>query len=437
MGFPEKGLTPDELTERLEEMRVNDADWKSGRTWSLVYSAGEHHESILKDAYCRYFNENALGPRAFPSLARMEAEVVGALLDLLNADPESAGGTMASGGTESIILALKAYRDSKEQPTHSVVMPSTAHPAFRKACHLLRVDPIVIPVGPDLVADVEAMSQAIREDTVALVASAPAYPYGLVDPIEALGALAIERGIGLHVDAAIGGFVLPFARRLGYEVPPFDFSVAGVTSISADLHKYGYGPKGASTILYRDRSLRRSQFYVDTGWPGGLLASPTLLGTRPGGAIAAAWAAIQHLGLSGYEAIFAEILACTKRLQSGIESIGDLAVIGEPPASVFAFSSGSRDVFAIADLMEQKGWRMDRQLNPDCLHLIVNPAHSAVADEFLHDLAESYERVPNRDRRRRRNYGYGVGAEIESADDIRESLIAALEAIYDAPGQQR
>lgn len=432
MGFPPRGMTPKEVTEQLESLRAEDADWRSGRTWSLVYSTGDDHEQVLKDAYGRYFNENALGPRAFPSLARMESDVVSALLDLLNGDPGSAGGTMASGGTESIILALKAYRDSTRLQSHSVVMPSTAHPAFRKACHLLKMDAIVVPVGTDLVADVASMSDAIREDTVALIASAPAYPYGLVDPIDQLGELAEDRGIGLHVDAAIGGFVLAFARRLGHDIPPFDFAVDGVTSISADLHKYGYGPKGASTILYRHRALRRFQFYVDTGWPGGLLASPTLLGTRPGGVIAAAWAAIHHLGLSGYDAIFSEVLSSTKRLREGIEAIGDLKVIGEPPVSVFAFTSEIKDVFAIADRMEEKGWRMDRQVDPNCIHMIVNPTHTGVTDEFVAQLSVAYEEAPG-PRDSIHKYAYGVTDRFETSYDLTDSIVAALEEIYDRP----
>ena len=227
MRFPERGLSPAEIGVALEAMRGNDADWRAGRTWSLVYSAGEEHESVIQDAYLRFFSENGLSPSAFPSLARMEREVVWATLDLLGADPDRGGGTMASGGTESIILAVKAYRDASTVDRPSMIVPSTAHPAFIKAGELLRVRPVVVPVGPDLVADVAATAAAIDGDTILVAASAPAFPYGLVDPIRELGVVARDRRIGLHVDACLGAFALPFVRALGVPVPPFDFSVEG------------------------------------------------------------------------------------------------------------------------------------------------------------------------------------------------------------------
>jgi sphinganine-1-phosphate aldolase len=434
MRFPQSGMAPEEVAAALEEMRGHDADWRSGKTWSLVYSAGPEHETVLKNAYLGFFSENGLSPSAFPSLARMEREVVWALLDLLGADPDRGGGTMASGGTESIILAVKAYRDASAVERPAIVVPSTAHPAFIKAGELLRVRTAVVPVGADLVADVDAIAAAIDDDTILLAASAPAFPYGLVDPIADLGALAIERGLGLHVDACLGGFVLPFLRSLGYPVPPFDFSVPGVTSISADLHKYGYGAKGASTILYADRQLRRAQFTAHTDWPGGALASPTLLGTRPGGGIAAAWAAIHHLGADGYRRLFASVMETTTRLQEGIRRIGGLAVVGEPAMTVFAFGSADRDIFAIADFLETLGWRIDRQSNPDCLHLIVNPVHAQVADAFLADLEEAYAAAPAVGDGRSSAVVYGVTSHVPVEGDLAETILRHMELRYDAEG---
>ncbi len=434
MRFPQSGMSPEDLRAALEKMRGNDADWRSGRTWSLVYSAGAEHEAVLKDAYLEFFSENGLSPSAFPSLARMEREVVWALLDLLGADPDRAGGTMASGGTESIILAVKAYRDASPVGRPAIVVPSTAHPAFIKAGELLRVRTVVVPVGPDLVADVEATAAAIDDDTILLAASAPAFPYGLVDPVTALGALALERGVGLHVDACLGGFVLPFLRALGYPVPPFDFSIPGVTSISADLHKYGYGAKGASTILYADRQLRRSQFTAHTDWPGGALASPTLLGTRPGGGIAAAWAAIHHLGADGYRQLFASVMDTATRLQTGIRQIGDLEIVGEPPMTVFAFGSAGRDIFAIADGLEREGWRIDRQSNPDCLHLIVNPVHAQVADAFLADLEAAYAAAPAVGEGPSSAVVYGVTSHVPVEGDLGETILRHMEMRYDDEG---
>jgi len=429
--FPEHGRSPEAIVEALADMGSGDADWRSGRTWSLVYSAGTAHDAVLVDAYRRYASENALSPSAFPSLARMEREVVGALLELLGADLTRAGGTMASGGTESIILAVKAYRDSALVHEPNMVLPSTAHPAFVKAGQLLGVRTVVVPVGADLVADPEAMRQVVDDRTILVAASAPAFPYGLVDPIRELASLAGERGIGLHVDACLGAFVLPILRELGHSVPPFDFTVDGVTSISADLHKYGYGPKGSSAILYADRRLRRAQFTAHTGWPGGALASPTLLGTRPGGVIAAAWAGINHIGAHGYREIFASVMETTARLRAGIEQIGDLKVIGDPPMCVLAFGSVQRDVFAMAERLEGSGWRIDRQSDPDCLHLIVNPVHSDVVEEFLGDLADAFDQAPSASDGRESAVVYGVSSHVPAGGDLGEAILEAIEAHYD------
>jgi sphinganine-1-phosphate aldolase len=432
MRFPDRGMRPAEIRAALEGMREHDADWRGGRTWSLVYSAGPEHEDVLKDAYVQYFSENGLSPSAFPSLARMEREVVWAMLELLGADPDLSGGTMTSGGTESIILAVKAYRDSRRAEHPAMVVPSTAHPAFVKAGRLLGVRTIMVPVGRDLIADVEATEAAIDDDTVLLAASAPAFPYGLVDPIAELGALARARGLGLHVDACLGGFALPFVRSLGYAVPPFDFSVEGVSSLSADLHKYGFGPKGTSTVLYADRRTRRAQFSAHTAWPGGALASPTLLGTRPGGAMAAAWAAIHHLGAEGYRRLFASLMATTHRLQAGLRDIGDLEIVGTPPMTVFAFRSAKRDIFAIADELERRGWRIDRQTDPDCLHLIVNLVHAEVAGQFLADLEDAYAVAPQASDRPPSAVVYGVTSHVPVDGDLEAAILDKLEAWYDA-----
>ncbi len=431
MSFPARRMDPGAVSAALEAMRADDVDWRHGRAWSLVYSAGPAHDAVLADAHRRYASENGLSPTAFPSLARMEREVVHALLDLLGGDPERSGGTMASGGTESIILAVKAHRDLAGIERPSMVVPSTAHPAFAKAGHLLGVETVIVPVGADLVADVDAMTDAVGARTILLGASAPCFPYGLVDPITELGRVAGERGIGLHVDACLGGVVLPVLASLGHDVAPFDLSVPGVTSLSADLHKYGYGPKGTSTVLYADRRLRRAQLTAHLGWPGGALASPTLLGTRPGGAIAAAWAAIHHLGLEGYQELFRGVADTAARLRAGIEAIGDLRVIGDPPGPVFAFGSATRDVFAIAASMEAQGWRMDRQSDPDCLHLVVNPVHAGVVDRFLADLAADHAAAPPRPEVRSEQVIYGVTDHVVADGDLIGRLLDQVEARYD------
>ncbi len=411
-------------------------DWRRGRIWSLIYWAGDEHDEVVHDAYREFASENLLGPTAFPSVATMEKQVVWMLLDLLGADPQLAGGTMTSGGTESIILAVKAYRDRAraERPEVShpeMLVPVTAHPAFLKAGDLLGVRPVPVPVDHTFRADPAAFAAAMTDSTILACASAPCFPYGVVDPIEDLADRTSERGIGLHIDATIGGFALPFARELGRKVPPFDFNVPGVTSMTADMHKYGYGPKGSSSILYRDRSLRRHQFAAYTDWPGGILASPTLLGTRPGGAIAGSWAAIRFEGRAGYRAIFSEVFEATDRLQEGIRSIPGLHVVGEPPISVFAVGSDVVDMMAVADRLETRNWRIDRQRDPDSIHLIVNPTHVPVVEEFLDDVRWAAEGAPAAGIGDNRATLYGVNSRLEAGTDVATAVLDQLEGRYD------
>lgn len=377
--------------QQLRSLHEDDARWKDGKTFSLVYFAGDEVSALLKDAYSEFIAENGLSPLAFPSLRRMETEVVSIAATLLGGDADAAG-TMTSGGTESIMMAIKAAREwgrrEKGLKRPHVIFPASAHPAFDKAVHYFDVDFSHAPLGPDFRVDVAAMEALIRPETVLLVGSAPSYPQGVVDDIGAIAGLAKARGLLCHVDACLGGFLLPFVKKLGVAVPPFDLSVPGVTSISADLHKYGYAAKGASVVLYRHAGLRKHQFFTYAGWSGGLYASPSFSGTRPGGAIAAAWAVLHHLGEDGYLARAASIMDSTRRLQHGIREAG-LTILGEPVAGVFSFNSEQLNVFELGDAMDARGWKLDRQMNPAALHVMVTPAHAAVVDQFLADLRES------------------------------------------------
>ncbi len=393
MKIPQRGMPRHEVLSVMRALKQRDADWRGGKLWSLVYFADEALLELVKEAYMLFFSESALSPVAFPSLRKFEAEVVAMTADMLGAGPEAAG-TMTSGGTESILLAVKVARDIAriERPRISapeMILPITAHPAFEKAAHYFNVKPIHVPLGDDFRADPEGTRAAVTDNTILIVGSAPAYPFGLIDPIPELAAIALERGIPFHVDACIGGFLLPWLKVLGYDIPPFDFSVPGVTSISADLHKYGFSAKGASTIIYRTSSMLRHQFFAYCDWPGGLYGSPTMLGTRPGGAIAAAWATMKYLGAEGYVRVAAEIMETAEKLKKGIATIEGLNIIGNPPMSVFAFTSDKIDVYALAEEMEAKGWHIDRQQLPPSLHLMVTPAHARIADRFLEDLRAS------------------------------------------------
>jgi glutamate/tyrosine decarboxylase-like PLP-dependent enzyme len=388
MKFPAKGTSHHEITAEMRDALSRDADWRGGKTWSLVYFAGDDVAAVLKEAYELAFFTNGLGPAAFKSLKKFEAEVVAMTADLLG-NPDAAG-NMTSGGTESILMAVKTARDwalaEKGITEPEMVIPLTAHPAFDKAAQYLGVKVAHTPLREDLRADVTAVSAAITANTILLVGSAPCYPFGTIDPIPEIASLAQERGIACHVDACLGGFLLPFVKLLGYSVPPWGFSVPGVTSISADLHKYGFSARGASTVMYRDAQYRRHQFFAQTDWPGGLYGSPTMTGSRPGGAIAAAWAVLNYLGMDGYTRLAKIIMETTRALVDGVNAIPGLKVLGEPDMSVFAFSSDTIDIYAVADGLEAMGWYPDRQQLPPSLHCMVTPAHQDIVQPYLADL---------------------------------------------------
>ncbi len=391
--LPTRGHPADEVLAALRGLREDDANWADGRVWSLVFHAGDELTDLLKEAYGTFFAENALNPSAFPSLRRLETEVVAMTAALLGGD-EAVVGNMTTGGTESILMAVKTARDwaRARKPridSPEMVLPSTAHPAFEKAAHYFGVVPVHVPVGKDFRANVAATRRAVTRSTALVVGSAPSYPQGVVDPIEELAELAASRGLLCHVDACVGGFMLPFVRDLGRPVPPFDFAVPGVTSISVDLHKYGYAAKGASVVLYRDAALRRHQYFAFTDWPGGIYVSPSMTGTRSGGAIAAAWAALQHLGREGYLEIAREVIDTVDRLRAGIDAIPGLEVLGEPDMSVMAIGSSTLDVYEVGDNMTARGWHLDRQQFPPSLHLTVNRAHTGSAEAFLADLRDA------------------------------------------------
>ncbi|MEE8385295.1 MAG: aspartate aminotransferase family protein [Dehalococcoidia bacterium] len=396
MKLPTTGKPRDELLAEMSGLQVDDANWRAGRMWSLVYFAGDDVAEVLKEAYTTFIYGNGLSPMAFPSLRKLEAEVIAITADLLGGS--EAVGNMTTGGTESIIMAVKTARDlaRADRPglgEPEMVLPVTAHPAFEKASHYLGVRPVHIPVTEDFRADVGAARAAITDNTVLIVGSAPCYPYGVVDPIPELAALAQERGIGCHTDACVGGFFLPFMRRLGYEAPPFDFSVPGVTSISADLHKYGYSTRGTSTIMYRDKEIRQHQFFTYADWPGGLYGSPTMPGSRAGGAIAAAWAVLHYLGEEGYLRLARTVMDTARALMDGINAIPGLHVIGKPDMGIYSFTSDNVDIYAVADFMDTRGWHLDRQQIPPKLHQVVTPAHKEVVGEFLADLEAATKSV--------------------------------------------
>lgn len=395
--LPLKRTSAENVLAVMRAARDRDAKWKEGKSWSLVFYAGDEALNLLKEAYTLFFSENGLNPMAFPSLKKFEAEVVSMTASLLGGDTETAG-NLTSGGTESLLMAVKTAREWARANKPSItapeiILPATAHPALDKAAHYFSVKPVHVPVGADYRADVDAVRAAITPNTILLVGSAPSYPQGILDPVAELAQVASEHGILCHVDACVGGMMLPFVRKLGYPVPDFDLSVPGVTSLSVDLHKYGYAAKGASVILYKTHALRRHQFFVHTDWPGGIYASPTMMGTRPGGAIAAAWAIMNFLGEEGYLNIAETVMQTATKLKQGIHAINGLEVLGDPVMSVMAIGSDRLNVYEVGDEMTSRGWYMDRQQFPPSLHLTITYAHAASADRFLDDLEQSAARA--------------------------------------------
>lgn len=397
--LPERGLPRDEVLRTVRDLAARERPrWRDGLASGAVYHGGDDHVELLSRVYAATSQVNPLHADLWPSGAKFEAEIVAMTAAMLGGDDPGRQivGTVTSGGTESILLAMKAYRDRARARVRGrvtrpeVVAPATAHVAFDKAAQYFGIRLVRVPVGPDHRADVAAMARAVTRRTVALVGSAPTFPHGVIDPIEDLAAVAAERGIGFHTDACLGGFVLPWARRLGYDVPPFDFSVPGVTSMSADTHKFGYAAKGTSVVLYRGAELRRHQYFTATEWPGGLYLSPTLAGSRPGGLSAACWAAMVATGEDGYLEATGRVLETGAAIRDGIAAIPRLRVLGDP-LWVIAFASDTVDVYRVLEHMTRRGWSLNGLHRPAAVHLCVTLRHTepGVAERFLADLEAS------------------------------------------------
>lgn len=437
--IPARGEPAETVLDALASFRADDVDWKGGRTWSLVYDPGPAHRELLLRAHALYASENGLNPMAFPGLHRLERETVQMTASLLNA-PESCAGTLTSGGTESLLLAVLGARNRARRRRPNVVLPETAHVAFDKAAHAFGVRLKRAPVDENGAADVGAMRRLVDRNTVLLVASAPQYPHGTVDPVPEIGRLAERKRIPLHVDACFGGFLLPWLERIGVELPAWDFRVPGVTSISADLHKYGFAAKGASVLLHRDREGLRHQLFVATDWSGGIYASPSLPGTRPGGPIAAAWAALRAMGEDGYLERAKEAWETAERMRRGIEAITELRILGRPHSTIVTWASRTRevDVYAVADVLQARGWSVDRQQRPPCVHCTVNASNAPVLDRYLEDLREAVAEVKGRPERGREGEAamYGLMARVPVRRVVRRAVEDVMLGLY-GPGDGR
>ncbi len=386
----------DDVISDLTAKRVNDVKWADGRTFGMVYDGGPLVHEVAEQAARLYLHENALNTKAFPSLGEIQAEVVGWTAGLLHGD-DAVAGFLTSGGTESILCGVLAARErglsERGITAPEMVVAESAHAAFHKAAHNFGLTLHKAPVKPDWTADVEAMAALCNENTVLVVGSAPQYPQGVQDDIPAIAALAASIGANCHVDACMGGFVLPFVEMLGREVLPWDFRVDGVTTISADIHKLGYAPKGVSVILHRNRASRSYQTFVFDDWLGGFYASPNMQGTRSGLPMACAWAVMSHLGIDGYVDLTRQMLANADQFRAGVGAIDGIRVLGDGQFHLVAVASDPEfdpeiDIFALGDALLAKGWYHDRQGPPDNLHSTISNTNTGAIDQYLEDLAE-------------------------------------------------
>jgi glutamate/tyrosine decarboxylase-like PLP-dependent enzyme len=392
-AIPVQGRPWAALAEELQAAKAADYSWRRGRMAVYFYYLDEALHRVQQEAYTAFWTENGLGQRAFPSLKRLEEEVVGMGLSLMHA-PAAAGGTFTSGGSESIFLSILAAREQARRERGlapgrgNIVIPDSAHLTFDRACWYLGLESRRIPVGEDFRADVAAMERAIDAETVAIVGSAPCYPFGVFDPIAALGRVAGARGLWLHVDACVGGFLSPFVARLGHPVPEWDFRVPGVTAISADIHKHGMAPKGASLLLVRDEALRALHRFESRAWQRGPYAAYTAQGTRPGGAVAAAWAVMHYLGEAGYLDCARRVMEAKRAMTEGIAGIQGLSVLEPSDLSLFVYraTDPALDIGKVAAALDARGWLPGRQQQPDGMHLHLNPVHAEVVEEYLADL---------------------------------------------------
>ena len=441
--IPEKGERPEQILETMSALKQGDADWHGGRTFSLVYHAGDEHLRLLQDAYSMFIAENLLNPMAFKSLKRMEHEVVRMTADMLHGGPEAVG-SMSSGGTESVLLAVKTYRDRarRKRPwvrRPELVAPRTIHVAHEKACKYFGLRLVKVPLDDDYRVNVKALRRRITRNTVMIAASAPQFPHGVIDPIEEIGQIALERKLPFHVDACIGGFLLPWMERLGHPLPLWDYRVPGVTSISADVHKYGYASKGASTVTYRDMSYMRDQFFISTDFPGGIYAGPTMAGTRPGGAVAAAWAAMRYMGQDGYIKMARETMDVTRRYLEEVAKIDGVKVLGQPHMSLAALASDDPDVdiYVVGDQLEERGWEVDRQQKPACLHVTLTSNHGPVLDQYLQDLRDSVAHVRAHPELSSQGKAamYGMMAKVPMRSMVRMSVLKIMEGMYGPTGE--
>ena len=393
LDIPKYGINETTIINRLCGLQKNDCKWKDGRAFGYIYHGGEEHSCLLNKAYELYAHTNPLHASAFSSTRILEAEVIRMTARMLHGSNEVCG-TMTSGGSESIILAVKAARDcflsKNPNATPEIICCNTVHAAFVKAAKYFNIKIIITKLDCEYKSNPELYSRNINNNTMMMVVSAPCYPYGIIDRVEDISEIAFKNNIWLHVDACLGGFLLPWLPSAGYDTPEFDFRLRGVTSMSCDTHKYGFCSKGTSIVLYKNPKYRQYQYFCWSKWTGGLFASPSITGSRPGGLIAAAWTSLVSIGEDGFIRYAKQLMETKNKLVNEINNIG-LEIIGNPDMCVFAIKSACKNlnIFVLADKLEYKGWYIERQQNPNSLHFTITLRHIENIDEFVSDLRTS------------------------------------------------
>jgi glutamate/tyrosine decarboxylase-like PLP-dependent enzyme len=436
--LPEHGRAREDLLAELEAMaKEEDAFWETGKCSGTMYCGDHEHYAFMNDAFGMFAHVNALQRDMCPSQTKFEGEIVAMTLDLFHSDAvtdSEPAGLVTTGGTGSILHAMVAYREqgaTRGITRPNVVKPETAHPAFDKGCHLFGIEVRNVPVDPVTTqADMGAVAGAVDGDTVAIIGSACNYGYGTIDPIDEMSELALRHGIGFHVDGCLGGWILPFGRELGYDIPIFDFRVPGVTTISADTHKYGYAFKGTSVLAFRDKALRNGQYFFLTGWSGGKYCSPGIEGSRSGGLLAATWAALVSLGRDGYRKYAREIFSTADTMKAAVRSHPELRIMGDP-TFVFSFTSDEFDIYHVNDFMRGRGWRFNGQQYPNAIHMAVTRPQTqpGLADEFATDLADAVAYAKEHAAEPPKTgaiYGGVAGGLTDEADEFIRSVMADM-----------
>jgi len=441
-GLPDEGRSRESILEELRGLAAEeDAAWETGKCSGSMYCGDHDHYGFMNEVFGLFSHMNILQRDMCPSATRFEGEVIAMALDLMHADAarergHDTAGMVTSGGSGSIMHALLAYRDHAREErgivAPNVVKPETSHPAFDKGCHLFGIEPRNVPVDPDTtVVRPGVVAEQIDENTVAIVGSACNYGYGTVDPIPELAELAQECGVGLHVDGCLGGFILPFGQELGYDqIPTFDFRLPGVTSISADTHKYGYGLKGTSTLLFRDKALRNSQYFFRTDWSGGKYCSPGMDGSRSGGLLAATWASMVSLGRAGYRRYAQQIFETSFAMQEAVRRHPELRILGDP-TFLFAFTSDVFDAYHVNDFMKLRGWRFNGQQYPNAIHMAVTRPQTqpGVVEAFAADLDQAVDHaIEHKDEAPKSAAVYGgvAGGMTDEADEFIRAIMADM-----------